>query len=318
MSELGPKHRTRTGNLMVALSDKHHANGTKQKLRLLLVDDDQEDAVLFERYVAQIKGFDTEVHWTNDYRDALHLMREQEFDICFIDFRLGRDSGMELISHALEHDAERAMVLVTGFGDENVAAECMRRGAVDYLSKSDLGPAALLRCIRVCLGTRKSRLRSSSNVYDELPGVYRLETFLGAARKEIDAEKETFGLQSVLVIDVDNLTQMIERHGKEIRQQVLRAVSATARGCLRRADMVGRFGPDQLCVLTHTSDNWMAEQLAEYIRAAVEHHTEATVSVGVAHAPNRSASVNSLLANAKAASIKARLGGGNRVEVVHS
>jgi diguanylate cyclase (GGDEF)-like protein len=295
---------------MTATKDMPPSQTAVTKLRVLLVDDDQEDSYLFETQIGKLRGYQIELVWTNDYEDALRLVRAGEFDCHFIDFRLGRTSGMELLSRALEQNPDRAMILMTGYGDENVAAESLRRGAVAYLPKGELGTESLERCVGACTADRDRRARLAAKVdarlIDATTGAYKLETFMGAARKELDAEHSSALQQVVLCIEID---------AGKATDETLKQVADTIRSCLRRSDMLGRCGDKGFCVLTQTWDAWMALELAEQIRIAVEHNTKVTVSIGGARSRSESADVTELLRRAESAKKQAQQAGQNRVEL---
>jgi diguanylate cyclase (GGDEF)-like protein len=297
---------------MAALKDGA-AQAAARSLRVLLVDDDQEDSFLFENQISRLKEYKIDLVWTNDYEDALRRMRGEEFDCHFVDFRLGRGSGMELISRALEQNPDKSIVLLTGFGDENVQAESLRRGAVAYLSKAEMNAGRLQRCIRACTADRDRGARMSEaldpKLVDDVTGAYKLETFLGAARKELDAERSSALQQVVLSIEID---------AGEVSRAELRQIAETIRQCLRRSDMLGRCGERSFCVLTQSWDSWMALELAEQIRIAVERNTEYTVTVGGARAPSEKADADELINRAEATRKAARKQGGNRVELAQA
>jgi PleD family two-component response regulator len=303
---------TTTENTMTAIKDGASQTAARG-LRVLLVDDDQEDSFLFETQISRLKEYKIDLVWTNDYEDALRRMRGEEFDCHFVDFRLGRGSGMELISRALEQDPDKSIVLLTGFGDENVQAESLRRGAVAYLSKADMNASRLQRCIRACTADRDRGARIAANVdsklIDEVTGAYKLETFLGAARKELDAERGSALQQVVLSIEID---------AGEVSRTELKQIAETIRSCLRRSDMLGRCSERSFCVLTQSWDSWMALELAEQIRIAVEHNTEYTVTIGGARAPSDKADADVLMKRAADTRKSARQQGSNRVEVAQS
>src|SRR5687767_11221709 len=77
-------------NTMPAIKDVSPSQAAVRNLRVLLVDDDQEDSYLFETKIGKLNGYIVDLVWTNDYEDALRLMRHDEFDAHFVDFRLAR------------------------------------------------------------------------------------------------------------------------------------------------------------------------------------------------------------------------------------
>lgn len=281
-----------------------------RKLRVLLVDDDQDDYLLFERQLERLKEFDVELTWANDYDDALRQMQSQSFDAHFVDFRLAHSSGLELVSRALDRHPGRSFVLLTAFGDENLAAECLRRGAVAFLSKADLDGEHLRHCIDACTSDHGRLAHIGSKVdtklTDAVTGAYLLPTFMGAARKELEAESDSAQQQLLLRIEVD---------GDEPANAVLRNVADAIRSCLRRSDMFARCGKSAFCVLTQISSSWMARELAENLMIAIEDSTGASVRIGTAQSMSGRSTLDELMERALVAVAKTYRPGHSRLEL---
>jgi NtrC-family two-component system response regulator AlgB len=66
---------------------------------------------------------------------ALEQIRTRSFDLAFLDLRLGREQGLDLLPRLRESDPGLGVVIVTAFASVDSAVEAMRRGAFDYLPK---------------------------------------------------------------------------------------------------------------------------------------------------------------------------------------
>src|SRR5205085_3446562 len=66
---------------------------------------------------------------------ALQQLRQQRFDLAFLDLRLGQEAGLDLLPALEREDPELAVVVVTAYASIDTAVEAMRRGAFDYLPK---------------------------------------------------------------------------------------------------------------------------------------------------------------------------------------
>jgi NtrC-family two-component system response regulator AlgB len=66
---------------------------------------------------------------------AREQLRRQTFDLTFLDLRLGREQGLDLLPKLHEEAPEMGVVVVTAFASVDSAVEAMRRGAFDYLPK---------------------------------------------------------------------------------------------------------------------------------------------------------------------------------------
>jgi two-component system, NtrC family, response regulator AlgB len=66
---------------------------------------------------------------------ALRQLQEGRFDLAFLDLRLGKEAGLDVLPALLEAAPHLAVVIVTAYASIDTAVEAMRRGAFDYLPK---------------------------------------------------------------------------------------------------------------------------------------------------------------------------------------
>ncbi|HEX4612093.1 MAG TPA: sigma-54 dependent transcriptional regulator [Urbifossiella sp.] len=66
---------------------------------------------------------------------ALDALRQHRFDAAFLDLRLGRENGLDLLPELLRAAPGLHVVIVTAHASFNSAVEALRKGAFDYLPK---------------------------------------------------------------------------------------------------------------------------------------------------------------------------------------
>jgi PAS domain S-box-containing protein len=120
-------------------------------IKVLIIDDDEEDFFLTSQYIKKIRGKEFIIDWCYRYKDALDAILEARYDIYFIDYYLGAKTGLELMKNALERNCEQPLILLTGMGNQKIDLEAMQAGAYDYLVKLELNTEKLERCIRYSL-----------------------------------------------------------------------------------------------------------------------------------------------------------------------
>ncbi|WMJ73200.1 hybrid sensor histidine kinase/response regulator [Cytophagaceae bacterium ABcell3] len=123
----------------------------KDKVNILLVDDDEEDFIITRDIVGEIPNRNYLMKWEPSYDKALESIINREHDVYLIDYRLGARTGLELIKEATSKRAYAPLILLTGQGDVEVDVQAMRAGAADYLIKGNLNPHYLERAIRYSL-----------------------------------------------------------------------------------------------------------------------------------------------------------------------
>lgn len=125
------------------------------KIKVLLIEDDEDDVLLIREYLAEVKNFDFEVSWEPDSLLARKRMLEGGHDIFLIDYRLGSENGLDLIKFIQDKGVLTPAIILTGQGDLKVDIDASSYGASDYLVKTELNPSMLERSIRYALSQFK-------------------------------------------------------------------------------------------------------------------------------------------------------------------
>jgi signal transduction histidine kinase len=137
-------------------------------LRVLLVEDDEDDYVLIRDLLAEIEGLALE--WVDGYEEAMRRLERDAYDVCLVDYRLGEKSGLGLMREAASRGYRAPMILLTGRGDRTVDLEAMRAGAADYLLKGEIDAPTLERSIRYAFARRLRSLGESERRFRSLVG----------------------------------------------------------------------------------------------------------------------------------------------------
>ena len=118
------------------------------KVRVLLVEDDEDDYILTASLLTEIQPDKFEPVWARSYEEALEKIASEQFDVCLLDYRLGAHNGLELLHEARKLGYNGPLILLTGQSDQELDFEAMRAGAADYLIKDQISAANLERSIR--------------------------------------------------------------------------------------------------------------------------------------------------------------------------
>jgi signal transduction histidine kinase len=127
-----------------------------EKVRVLLVEDDEDDYVLTRELLDEINPNGYDLDWISNYNDALEAMARNEHHVCLLDYRLGPHTGMELLLQARARDYHAPIILLTGQQDRTLDLEAMAAGADDYLVKGQISADLLERSIRYSVANRRN------------------------------------------------------------------------------------------------------------------------------------------------------------------
>lgn len=120
-------------------------------IRVLFVDDSEADHGIVRRHLQQGTSRPFHLDWASTLDDGLARLEQADFDVCLVDYRLGLQTGLDVLEEMKQRNLRVPVIVLTGMGDLSVAMEAMRRGAMDYLDKGGLSPALLERSIRYAM-----------------------------------------------------------------------------------------------------------------------------------------------------------------------
>src|SRR5262245_56487440 len=96
---------------------------------LLLVDD---EASLRRPVRVALESMGHQVAEAATGEQAREQLRRGRFDLAFLDLRLGREQGLDLLPLLRQDAPETGVVVITAYASVDSAVEAMRRGAFDY------------------------------------------------------------------------------------------------------------------------------------------------------------------------------------------
>ncbi|MEX1188641.1 MAG: response regulator [Bacteroidia bacterium] len=118
--------------------------------RIFLVDDDDIDAMSFERALMKSGLNYTFTHSTNA-KDALEQIKSEDFDCVFLDYQLPGVDGLALLKKMRELGVTSPIAVMTSQGDEKIAVEMMKAGAFDYFPKAEVNAENIRKVVNTGL-----------------------------------------------------------------------------------------------------------------------------------------------------------------------
>jgi diguanylate cyclase (GGDEF)-like protein len=154
---------------------------------------------------------------------------------------------------------------------------------------------------------------------DGLTGLFNRRYFEEALGQELHrAERYRMPL-SLIMADIDHFKRYNDTHGHPTGDQALKAVASILTETTRRADVVARYGGEELVLILPLTPKDSALLVAEKLRGAIENAAfpegRLTISLGVATYPKDGTSSPDLIKAADDALYQAKQAGRNRVVV---
>jgi len=133
----------------------------RQHIKVLLVEDDEDDYIITQSLLGDLKGRVFTLDWEKTFGGGLAAMKLNKHDVCLVDYRLGAHDGVELTAQALAEGCQSPIILLTGMGEHEVDVAAMKAGASDYLVKSRLDANQLERSIRYAIERKRAAAKAA-------------------------------------------------------------------------------------------------------------------------------------------------------------
>jgi diguanylate cyclase (GGDEF)-like protein len=215
---------------------------------------------------------------------AVALNRVKEDDRFAFDTALVGVAGLNVVSHLIASQSARLLDASAGM------AELVN--AISYivlLGATLLDNARLFRQVRTLA------------ISDSLTGLANYRHLVDVLQSELERSGRTNRAFSVLLMDLDGLKKINDRHGHLIGSRALCRVATILRLNSRSIDTAARYGGDEFALVLPETNLAAAQQVVDRVRNCLEEDEEVprlSVSIGIATFPKSGATVQQLLEHA--------------------
>lgn len=207
-------------------------------VRLLLVDDNQEDRSLLQDLLDMVADQRFSIDWAADLASGRDQLAKGCFDACLVAQTLPDGEGMALLDMAALPERPVPMILLANHACRRLDRSAMDRGALGFLDKGKLDPTTLERTIRYAMRQQKRLSELSRAVLrDDETGLVKGELFRDRLKRALIFADRQKSQVAVMMINAD-------RPQGSLAVQAKRLTSL-----LRKTDTVARLADRQLGVL---------------------------------------------------------------------
>ena len=297
-------------------------------LRVLLVEDSEDDALLLERELRR-HGYAPDLLRVDAPDQLATALGNPDWDVVITDHNLPGFSSEAALRQVREAGLDVPVIIVSGSIGEDVAVRAMKAGASDYIMKSNL--ARLAPAIEREL--REARLRHQHRkaeetirrlaYHDALTGLVNRPRFEQRLVMALGDAKDWNSEHALLYLDLDQFKVVNDTCGHVAGDQLLRQLAAVMQAEVREGDTLGRLGGDEFGLLLENCPQSDAVMVAEKLLQAINNFRftwggkvfAIGGSIGVATITARDPGIDDVLRNADIACYAAKDGGRNRIHV---
>ncbi|MGC2062105.1 MAG: response regulator, partial [Thermodesulfovibrionales bacterium] len=136
-------------------------------ISILLVEDNPDDVVFFERMLSQANTVRFELTHCDSLSSALTLLSKGSFGIILLDLSLPDGRGLDTVVRTRAAVPNVPIVVMSASGDEELAVRALHEGAQDYLVKGQVDSNLLVRAMRYAI-QRKQGEDALRKAHDKL------------------------------------------------------------------------------------------------------------------------------------------------------
>lgn len=118
-------------------------------IRVLIVDDDDLFRRLLERILTRCEGDPMVCATVGTFDEAMSHVEREAIDVVVLDGSLPDSPGLSGIGRILKRVPGAAVIVFTGYENEELARQAMREGAQDYVVKGEEALRTLPRTVRL-------------------------------------------------------------------------------------------------------------------------------------------------------------------------
>jgi diguanylate cyclase len=293
----------------------------ESSLRILLVEDDSDQAAFTEAMLQTAWATSVLVDHTTSVRGAIDRLSDRSYDVALLDLGLPDAQELEALNSLVGAAPDLPLVILSGIENETLALQAVKSGAQDYLVKGQTTPEVVVRAIRYAIERKQSELHIRHLAYydslTQLPNRRLLMEHLGQTLRRASRAGSIVG---VFFIDIDHFKQINDEFGHAVGDGVLTQLAARLSASLRGSDTLGRLSGDEFVAIVEANLPrelaLVADSLHRCLRAPfATPHGElfATVSIGVSAFPADGTAVGDLLRAADHAMYRAKAQGRDTV-----
>ncbi|MBN1342638.1 MAG: diguanylate cyclase [Phycisphaerae bacterium] len=304
---------------------------SSQTARILIADDEPVVARFIENAL-KLDGWSCET--VASASEAYSRVCQTPFDVVISDVAMPDMTGLDLLDKIVAIRPESRVVLITGMGSSDLAKQAIRRGAFEYIEKP-FEIEQLRRTVSEAIRDRRHDsgpdepgwhfLKESASPpllinRDPLTGLINHRCFHEELVKIRSRCRRRNHPVSVLLIDVDDFTNINTKYGHAFGDFALRELARRLRTACREEDIVSRYSGQQFAVAMIETDIRQAATLARRLRLLMtgntipyaEEDVQMAVCVGIAECdPGFIESESNLLQRATQALTQAKKQGGS-------
>ena len=301
-------------------------------MNILLVDDDMVDREHITRFLSANDNenkFNVDV--AESVNEGLEAFLHKKYDVVLLDYKMPQRDGIEMLIELNNEPKEdgTAVVMMSNSEEEQLALDCLRTGAQDFIVKNDITDARLRRVL-INARTRFELELELHRSYEKLKEMAGQDRLTGLANRYVFDESLKVTIANnqrgnnkvaLLLLDIDNFKYINDAFGHDVGDILLKRIVKRVNASMRSNEIFARLGGDEFGILLYNLEtDLQASTVARRILNILEVPFEigsiiinSSVSIGIAIHPDNTKNAKEIYKFADIALYRSKKLGKNQV-----
>jgi len=257
-------------------------------IKVLLIEDNKDDIQAITSFLEQSKRLNAEIKTVDSIKKANTVMFYDKMDIILIDINVQGMKFEEVVESIDKNNLSIPHIVITDERDEDLGIEAVKKGAQDYLVRSELSERILRRALIYSL-ERHEILESlyRTTIVDELTGLYNRRGLYTLGNQQIELAKRHSDDIFIFFLDLDGMKTINDTLGHDFGDKALVDTSKIMHKSFRTTDILSRVGGDEFVVVAVKAQFEFIPIIIQRIKDFVkdqnssEEKFEISISIGV-------------------------------------
>jgi two-component system cell cycle response regulator len=239
--------------------------------KILLVEDNIEQAALMEKFLSMVESVSLEIVWVDQLSDAFSQVQNNHFDLVLLDLMLPDSRGLDTYKRFLARFPQTPVVVTTAVRSEKIGIEAVQMGAQDYLIKGDINHKTMVRAIVYALvrNEKDENLRKLALI-DDLSQLYNRRGFTSVCQQCQKQASRDGNHLLLIMVDVDGLKVVNDTYGHPEGDRAIADTAQILKDTFRGSDLIGRIGGDEFAVLAVQSSGDSGKGIRERLQVRID------------------------------------------------
>lgn len=200
----------------------------KEHISMLVLEDSADDFFLLKEMLESSAEIIPVISHAESFENAIAMVQEQSFDIAILDLQLPDSFGLDTFLSFQKRNPLIPVIILTAMNDVEMAMSCVKKGAQDYIHKSETSPISIVRTIRYAI-ERQGMIKELQDTQKQVQlaleeskvRVMEVEALLQGAKTVLDQSdfkttaRKVFDICSTLIGAASGYVALLSEDGSE-------------------------------------------------------------------------------------------------------